>query len=308
MNLPLSLTVLRIFFVPLIVVLMLTKGNNMDIWAVVVFLLASATDLADGYLARKRRQVTALGILLDPLADKLLTASAFISLVWLHLVPAWMVVIIVGRELAVTGLRSIASAQGLLLQASELGKTKMVLQVAAATVIGSPRVALGSDSCISGAGDLLDEIAVARQCGVPAGRLYDLVTSLGANILNDGSGSAGVNLAGDFIALRDRDRTVQGAIDPDTPEAFAIAEEVRSEFVLKVSGTVRPRPGGAAGGAGGGQRLEDQQVESSLRQIDGSVSHNVPLSLLQEQSYTSTCRSARGKFIVVIGPRLMGFE
>ena len=100
MNLPLSLTVLRIFFVPLIVVLLLTKGNNMDIWAVVVFLLASTTDLLDGYLARKRGQVTAMGILLDPLADKLLTASAFISLVWLHLVPAWMVVIIVGRELA----------------------------------------------------------------------------------------------------------------------------------------------------------------------------------------------------------------
>jgi CDP-diacylglycerol---glycerol-3-phosphate 3-phosphatidyltransferase len=135
MNLPLSLTVLRIFFVPLIVVLMLTKGNNMDIWAVVVFLLASTTDLLDGYLARKRGQVTAMGILLDPLADKLLTASAFISLVWLHLVPAWMVVIIVGRELAVTGLRSIASAQGFLLQASELGKTKMVLQVAAISMI-----------------------------------------------------------------------------------------------------------------------------------------------------------------------------
>jgi len=149
MNLPLSLTVLRIFFVPLIVVLMLTKGNNMDLLAVGVFLLASTTDLLDGYLARKRGQVTALGILLDPLADKLLTASAFISLVWLHLVPAWMVVIIVGRELAVTGLRSIASAQGFLLQASELGKTKMVLQVVAISVITLeprfPSVLLGGE-------------------------------------------------------------------------------------------------------------------------------------------------------------------
>ena len=135
MNLPLSLTILRIFFVPLVVVLLLTKGYNMDLWAVGVFLLAAATDLMDGYLARKRGQVTALGILLDPLADKLLTASAFISLVELHLVPAWMVVIIVGRELAVTGLRSIASAQGFLLQASDLGKTKMVLQVTAISVI-----------------------------------------------------------------------------------------------------------------------------------------------------------------------------
>jgi CDP-diacylglycerol---glycerol-3-phosphate 3-phosphatidyltransferase len=135
MNLPLSLTILRIFFVPLVVVLLLTRGSNMDLWAVGVFLLAAATDLLDGYLARKRGQVTAMGILLDPLADKLLTASAFISLVELHLVPAWMVVIIVGRELAVTGLRSIASAQGFLLQASDMGKTKMVLQVAAISVI-----------------------------------------------------------------------------------------------------------------------------------------------------------------------------
>jgi CDP-diacylglycerol---glycerol-3-phosphate 3-phosphatidyltransferase len=135
MNLPLSLTILRIFFVPLVVVLLLTKGHNMDLWAVTVFLLAATTDLLDGYLARKRGQVTALGILLDPLADKLLTASAFISLVELHLVPAWMVVIIVGRELAVTGLRSIASAQGFLLQASDLGKSKMVLQVMAISVI-----------------------------------------------------------------------------------------------------------------------------------------------------------------------------
>jgi CDP-diacylglycerol---glycerol-3-phosphate 3-phosphatidyltransferase len=135
MNLPLSLTILRIFFVPLVVVLLLTKGHNMDLWAVAVFLLAATTDLLDGYLARKRGQVTALGILLDPLADKLLTASAFISLVELHLVPAWMVVIIIGRELAVTGLRSIASAQGFLLQASDLGKSKMVLQVMAISVI-----------------------------------------------------------------------------------------------------------------------------------------------------------------------------
>lgn len=143
MNLPLSLTILRIFFVPLVVVLLLTKGDNMDLWAVGIFLLASTTDLLDGYLARKRGQVTAMGILLDPLADKLLTASVFISLVELQLVPAWMVVIIVGRELAVTGLRAIASAQGFLLQASDLGKTKMVLQVAAISVITlEPRFSL----------------------------------------------------------------------------------------------------------------------------------------------------------------------
>ncbi len=135
MNLPISLTLLRIFFIPLVVVLLLTKGGNMDLWAVLVFLLAAVTDLLDGMLARKRRQITTLGILLDPIADKLLISSAFISLVELHLVPAWMVVIIVGREFAVSGLRSIASAEGHLLEPSELGKTKMVFEVVAITVI-----------------------------------------------------------------------------------------------------------------------------------------------------------------------------
>src|SRR5437870_253180 len=81
MNLPLSLTLLRIFFVPLVVVLLLTKGHNMDGWAVGVFLAAAATDLLDGHLARRRGQITKLGILLDPVADKLLTSAAFISLV-----------------------------------------------------------------------------------------------------------------------------------------------------------------------------------------------------------------------------------
>jgi CDP-diacylglycerol--glycerol-3-phosphate 3-phosphatidyltransferase len=135
MNLPISLTLLRIFFVPIVVVLLLTKGGNMDLWAVGVFLLAAITDLLDGYLARKRGQITTLGILLDPVADKLLTSAAFISLTELHLVPAWMVVIIVGREFAVSGLRSIASAEGYLVEASDLGKTKMVFQVVAITVI-----------------------------------------------------------------------------------------------------------------------------------------------------------------------------
>jgi CDP-diacylglycerol--glycerol-3-phosphate 3-phosphatidyltransferase len=135
MNLPISLTLLRIFFVPLVVVLLLTSGRNMDLWAVVVFLLAATTDLLDGYLARKRGQVTSLGILLDPIADKLLTSAAFISLVYLHLISAWMAMIIIGREFAVSGLRAIAAAEGFSLEVSELGKTKMVFQVVAITVI-----------------------------------------------------------------------------------------------------------------------------------------------------------------------------
>lgn len=135
MNLPTSITLVRIFFVPLLVVLLLTKGRNMDLWAVGVFLVAATTDLLDGYLARKRRQVTTLGMLLDPIADKLLISAAFISLVELRLVPSWMVVIIVGREFAVSGLRGIASGEGFALEPSDLGKTKMVLQVVAITAV-----------------------------------------------------------------------------------------------------------------------------------------------------------------------------
>src|SRR5437762_877920 len=121
MNLPNSLTLLRIFFVPVLIVILLTKSPNLvvwgvsmhfEVWGVLILLLAAATDWADGYLARRRLQVTTLGILLDPIADKLLISAAFISLVDMQLVPAWMVVIIIGREFTVLGLRNIASAEG----------------------------------------------------------------------------------------------------------------------------------------------------------------------------------------------------
>jgi CDP-diacylglycerol---glycerol-3-phosphate 3-phosphatidyltransferase len=143
MNLPNVLTLSRIFAVPLLVVILLTRVYNPDrevvgvsiYLATMIFLCASVTDYFDGYLARKRRQVTTLGILLDPVADKLLTSAAFISLVELKWVPAWMVVIIIGREFAVSGLRSIASSQGFTINASDLGKAKMVMQVAAITAI-----------------------------------------------------------------------------------------------------------------------------------------------------------------------------
>jgi CDP-diacylglycerol--glycerol-3-phosphate 3-phosphatidyltransferase len=138
MNLPNGLTLMRIFLVPLLVAVLLTKYNVLI--AAAIFLAASLTDLLDGYLARKREQVTTLGILLDPVADKLLISSAFISLVQLQVVPAWMVVIIIGREFAVSGLRSIASVQGFTIDASELGKIKMATQVAAITllILGMP--------------------------------------------------------------------------------------------------------------------------------------------------------------------------
>lgn len=138
MNLPNALTVTRIFLVPLLVVVLLTKfegqlilGVPRALVAAAIFGLASVTDWLDGYLARRRGQVTALGRMMDPLADKLLTSAAFISLVQLDLAPAWMVAVIIGRELAITGLRSLASAKGIGFGASRLGKIKMVAQVTA---------------------------------------------------------------------------------------------------------------------------------------------------------------------------------
>ena len=136
MNLPNALTLSRIFLVPILVAVLLTPKYN-PLIAATIFLAASLTDLLDGYLARKRGQVTTLGMLLDPVADKLLISSAFISLVQLEpkYVPAWMVVIIIGREFAVSGLRSIASSQGFTINASQKGKIKMVTQVAAITLL-----------------------------------------------------------------------------------------------------------------------------------------------------------------------------
>jgi CDP-diacylglycerol--glycerol-3-phosphate 3-phosphatidyltransferase len=144
MNLPNSLTILRIFFVPLLVVVLLTRQPNWDfwglpihfeVWGVLILLVAAATDVMDGYIARKRREITTLGILLDPIADKLLISAAFIPLVQMSLVPAWMVVIIIGREFIVVGLREIASIEGLVIPASALGKTKMILQVIAGCAV-----------------------------------------------------------------------------------------------------------------------------------------------------------------------------
>jgi CDP-diacylglycerol---glycerol-3-phosphate 3-phosphatidyltransferase len=138
MNLPNSLTMIRIFLVPLLVVVLLTKperplilGLSNHVLGAVIFAVASLTDWLDGYLARRRRQVTLVGQLLDPIADKLLTAAAFISLVQMDAAPAWMVAVIIGREFAVTALRSLAYARGVVIVSSPLGKGKMASQVTA---------------------------------------------------------------------------------------------------------------------------------------------------------------------------------
>jgi len=162
LNLPNSLTVFRIFLVPLLVVVLLTPPwttawlkqqvqettslhwlVDLSAWlsawrevvAVVIFLVAAATDWLDGYLARRRGEVTTLGKLLDPIADKLLTVSAFIALVELRLAPAWMIVVIVGREFAVSGMRSIAAARRVVIPGSPWGKYKTVSQVVAITLL-----------------------------------------------------------------------------------------------------------------------------------------------------------------------------
>jgi len=144
MNLPNSLTTLRIFFVPILVVVLLTRQPNFDwfglpihfeVWGVLILLGAAATDVMDGYIARSRKEITTLGILLDPIADKLLISAAFISLVEMGLIQAWMVVIVIGREFVVMGLREIASVEGLVIPASPLGKTKMILQVLAGCIV-----------------------------------------------------------------------------------------------------------------------------------------------------------------------------
>lgn len=132
-NLPNSLTLFRIFLVPFLVVVLLTKYSNFV--GLGIFLLAAITDYFDGYFARKLNKTTRLGTLLDPIADKLLMSAAFISLVELGVARAWMVVIIIGREFAVSGLRSIAAQQGVTIAASPLGKTKTIAQVVAISLL-----------------------------------------------------------------------------------------------------------------------------------------------------------------------------
>ena len=138
MNLPNALTVGRIFLVPLLVVVLLTKfegrmifGVRKELVGAAIFGLASLTDFLDGYLARRRKQITIVGQLMDPFADKLLVTAALVSLVQLDLVPAWMAAFLIGREFAVTVLRGVAYGRGIVIPSSPLGKIKMISEVVA---------------------------------------------------------------------------------------------------------------------------------------------------------------------------------
>lgn len=135
LNLPNALTLSRILIVPLLVVVLLTKIDGWEFIGLGLFLVASLTDFLDGFLARRRKEVTALGKLLDPAADKILTSAAFISLVGLGLAPAWMVVVVIAREFAVSSLRSLAAAQDVVLAASFAGKVKTVTQIVAISLL-----------------------------------------------------------------------------------------------------------------------------------------------------------------------------
>ena len=130
MNLPNKLTLLRVFMIPIFVVFMLVDITPFDNWiALAVFILASLTDLLDGKIARKYNLVTNFGKFMDPLADKLLVCSAMICLVEMHIIPAWIVIIIIAREFIISGFRLIASDNGVVIAASYWGKFKTVFQM-----------------------------------------------------------------------------------------------------------------------------------------------------------------------------------
>lgn len=134
LNLPNLLTLFRIVLVPLLVVALLTEFEGKEYVALGVFLLAALTDVLDGYFARRQRKITRLGKLLDPAADKILMSAAFISLAELNVAPAWMVVVIVAREFAVSALRSFAASENLVIAADLSGKIKTVVHTVAVSV------------------------------------------------------------------------------------------------------------------------------------------------------------------------------
>src|SRR5204863_2850809 len=135
MNLPIGLTVTRIVAVPLLIVFLISSSRVHAAIAAGIFFLAAMTDWADGVIARRRNQVTTLGTLLDPIADKLLVAAALVSLLTIDKIAAWVVVVVIGRELAVTGLRAVSAGHGVIVPASRLAKWKTVGQYVAVTML-----------------------------------------------------------------------------------------------------------------------------------------------------------------------------
>ena len=131
LNIPNMLTMMRIAAIPLMAALLMSPTKASGFWAAIVFALASVTDWLDGYLARRMGIVTVFGKFLDPIADKLIVMAALIMILPFGRVPAWMVLVILGREIIITGLRGIASSEGIVIHASELGKFKTIFQIVA---------------------------------------------------------------------------------------------------------------------------------------------------------------------------------
>jgi CDP-diacylglycerol--glycerol-3-phosphate 3-phosphatidyltransferase len=169
-NLPNLLTLSRILLIPVFVVLFSDPSPERSLWAASVFVVAAVTDVLDGYVARRRSQITKLGRLLDPIADKLLVLSGLFLLVELGQVPAWVAIVITGREVAVTGIRAIAASAGIVIAAERLGKYKMVFQVIAITSLIVANAALPGLDFAFPLGMAL--LYVALVLGVVSGAMY----------------------------------------------------------------------------------------------------------------------------------------
>ena len=170
MNLPNMLTIIRMALVPVFIVFFYLGqggGQIFSVLAFAVFIIASGTDAIDGHIARKRNLITTFGKLMDPLADKVLTTAAFIVFVDVKIMPAWMVIVILSREFAITGLRGVAAAEGTVIAADLSGKLKTVFQMVAicvvllANAIGNSQTTQGVYEFFAGAGLILIWVAVA---------------------------------------------------------------------------------------------------------------------------------------------------
>ncbi len=201
-NVPNALTMLRIVAVPVIVVALLDETKNGDVIAAALFALAALTDGLDGYIARRRQEVTTFGKLMDPLADKLLVIAALIALVSLGRLAAWVAMVIIARELAVTGLRALAIEQGVVLSASWLGKLKTGLQVAAiiGLIVWDPTPV---------AVDILVYVAVAVTVWSGADYFYKLRAHLRDA---DGADEPSVPTAAESVDRREAGRTARRAL------------------------------------------------------------------------------------------------
>lgn len=165
-NLPNAITLLRILLIPIFVFLLVSPSSFKAAVAAIVFGLASLTDWLDGYIARRSGQITKLGMLLDPVADKLLIAAALILLVDMNRIPSWIAVVIIGRELVVTGLRAIALSKGIVIPAEMAGKVKLIAQISAIILLLINGRLLGIDLLLIGMGALWIAMILAVLSGI----------------------------------------------------------------------------------------------------------------------------------------------